>query len=67
MKTEGPQTSKPQIAADVLTPSPNGDATKTVPIGQEGHKSEPFRYEQSGEESATPGNLVEEHKELVLK
>ncbi len=67
MKTEGPQTSKPQIAADVLTPSPNGDATNTVPIGQEGHKSEPFRYEQSGEESATPGNLVEEHKELVLK
>jgi hypothetical protein len=27
----------------------------------------PIRHEQSGEESATPGKLVEEHKELVLK
>ena len=67
MKTEGPQTNKPQIAADVLTPSPNGDATNTVPIGQEGHESEPIRHAQSGEERATPGKLVEEHKELVLK
>ena len=67
IKIEGAQASQPQIAADDLTTSTNGDATNTVPIGQEGHESEPIRHEQSGEESATPGKLVEEHKELVLK
>ncbi len=67
MKTESPLTSKPQIAADDLTLSPNGDATNTVPIGQEGHESEPIRHEQSGQENATPRRLVEEHKGLVLK
>jgi DNA-binding MarR family transcriptional regulator len=67
IKIEGAQASQPQIAADDLTTSTNGDATNTVPIGQEGHESEPIHHEQSGEESATPGKLVEEHKELVLK
>jgi DNA-binding MarR family transcriptional regulator len=67
IKIEGAQASQPQIAADDLTTSTKGDATNTVPIGQEGHESEPIRHEQSGEESATPGKLVEEHKELVLK
>jgi DNA-binding MarR family transcriptional regulator len=67
MKTEGSQTSKPQIAPGVLTPSHNGDAINAVPIGQEGRESKLIRHKQSGEESATPGKLVEEHKEVVLK
>jgi len=67
MQMEGPQTSQPQIAADILTPPPNGYATNTVPIEQEGHESEPIRYEQSSEENTTPGKLVEEHKELMFK
>jgi DNA-binding MarR family transcriptional regulator len=67
MKTEGPQTSQPQITGDILPPSPNGQATNTVPIEQEGNESEPIRPEQSREENTTSGKLVEEHKELVLK
>ena len=67
MKMEGPMTSKPQIAADVLTPSPNGDATNTVPIGQEGHETEPIRREQSSEENATSEMLVDDQVALVLK
>jgi hypothetical protein len=67
MKTEGPQTSEPQIAGDILPPSPNGQATNTVPIEQEGNESKPIRPEQSREENNTSGKLVEEHRELVLK
>jgi DNA-binding MarR family transcriptional regulator len=68
MKMEGrSQTSQPQIAADVLTPSPNGHATNTVPIEQEGHESEPITHKQSSEENTIPGKLAEEHVELVLK
>src|ERR1700674_893688 len=67
LKMESPQTSQPQIAADNLTHSPNGQATNTVPIEQEGHESELIRHEQSSEENTTPGKLVEEHKELVFK
>jgi DNA-binding MarR family transcriptional regulator len=67
VKMEGPQTNQLQIAADVLTPSPNGHATNTVPIEQEGHESEPIKHEQSSEENTIPGKLAEEHVELVLK
>jgi DNA-binding MarR family transcriptional regulator len=66
MKMEGPQTSQPQIVADILTPSPNGQATNTVPIEQKCNESEPIRPEQSSEENTTSGKLVEEHKELVF-
>jgi|GEM_PF-2798195 len=62
VKMEGPQTSQPQIAADILTPSPTGHATNTVPIEQE-----PIQHEQSTEENTIPGKLAEEHAELVLK
>jgi DNA-binding MarR family transcriptional regulator len=65
--TDCEQTSTPQIAADILTPSPNRHAANMVPTGQEGHESELIRHEQSNEENTTPGNLVEEHKELVFK
>jgi DNA-binding MarR family transcriptional regulator len=67
MKMQGPQTSQPQIAADILTPSSNGHATKTVPIEQEGHESEPIQDEQSTEENTIPGKLPEERVEMVLK
>jgi DNA-binding MarR family transcriptional regulator len=67
MNMEDPQKSQPQIAADFSAPSPNGHATDTVPIEQEGHESEPIRHAQSSEENTTSGKLVEEHKELVLK
>jgi DNA-binding MarR family transcriptional regulator len=67
MQGECPQTSQPQIAADVLTPSPNGHATNPVPIEQEGNESEPIQQEQSSEENTVPGKLAEEHVELVLK
>lgn len=67
MEMEGPQTSQPLIAADVLTPPPNGHATNTVPIEQEGLESEPIKHEQSSEENTTAGKLLEEHKELVFK
>jgi DNA-binding MarR family transcriptional regulator len=67
MKMEGPQTSQPQIAADVLTPSPNGHETNTVSIEQEGHESEPIKHKKSSEENAIPGKLAEQHVELVLK
>jgi DNA-binding MarR family transcriptional regulator len=67
MKTEVPQTSQPQIAADSLTPFPNGDVANTVPIEQEGRESEPIRHSRSSEENSAPGKLVEEHEESVLK
>jgi DNA-binding MarR family transcriptional regulator len=67
LKTDCEQTGTPQIAADVLTPSPNRHAANMVPTGQEGHESELIRHEQSNEENTTPGKLVEEHKELVFK
>jgi DNA-binding MarR family transcriptional regulator len=66
MQMEGPQTSQPQIAGDILPPSPNGQATNTVPIEQECNESEPIRPEQSSEENTTSGKLAEEHKELVF-
>jgi DNA-binding MarR family transcriptional regulator len=67
MKTEGSQTSQPQIAADILTPSPNGCTANTVPPEQERRESEPIRHQQSGEENTCLGKLVVEHEELVLK
>src|SRR6202158_1699387 len=67
LKMESPQLRQHQIAADNLTHSPNGQATNTVPIEQEGHESELIRHAQSSEENTTPGKLVEEHKELVFK
>jgi DNA-binding MarR family transcriptional regulator len=66
-KTDYEQTSTHQIAADILTPSPNGHETNTVPIEQEGHESEPIKHKQSSKENAIPGKLAEEHVELVLK
>jgi hypothetical protein len=67
IKMGDPPTSQPQIAADILTPFPNGHPTNTVSVEKEGHESEPIRHEQSSEENTTPGKLVEEHVELVLK
>jgi len=67
LKTDCEQTSTPQIAAGILTPSPSRHAANMVPTGQEGHESELIRHEQSSEENTTPGKLVEEHKELVFK
>jgi len=67
MKTEGSQTSHPQIAADILAPSPNGCAANTVPTEQESRESEPIRQQQSAEENTSLGKLVVEHEELVLK
>jgi DNA-binding MarR family transcriptional regulator len=67
MKTEGPQTSPPQIAADILTPSPEGRAVNTARIEERGHESERIRRGQSNEENATPGMLVDEPEALVLK
>ena len=64
---EGPQTSQPQIVADILTPSPNRHATNTVPSESKGRESEWIRHEQNREENTTPGELVEEHKELAVK
>ena len=61
MKTEGSQTSQPQIAADILTPSPNGCAANTVPTEQESRESEPIRQQQSAEENTSLGKLVVEH------
>jgi hypothetical protein len=67
MKTEGPEKSQPQMAADILTPSPNRHAANTVSIEQEGRESELVRQAQSRKENTTPGKLAEEHVELVLK
>jgi DNA-binding MarR family transcriptional regulator len=67
MKMERPQTSQPQIAANVLAPSPNGHATNTISTEQKGHESEPIQLEQSGEANTSPGKLLVEHEELVLK
>jgi len=67
LKTDCQRTSTHQIAANILTPSPSGHATNTVSIEQEGHESEATRHEQSGEGNTTPGKLVEDHVELVLK
>ena len=67
MKTKGPETSQPQMAADILTPSPNRRAANTVSIEQEARESELVRQIQSSEENTTPGKLAEEQVELVLK
>jgi DNA-binding MarR family transcriptional regulator len=67
LKTDCEQTSTHQIAADILTPSPNGPAANMVPIEQECHESELIRHEQSNEENTTPRKLVEGHRELVFK
>lgn len=67
MQMEGPQTSQPQIAADVLTPSPDRYAANTVPVEQKSRESEPVRQRQSGKENTSPGKLAVEHEELVLK
>jgi DNA-binding MarR family transcriptional regulator len=67
MKTEGSETGQPQMAADILTPSPNRRAANTVSIEQEARESELVRQIQSSEENTTPGKLVEEQVELVLK
>ena len=49
MKTEDPQRSQPQIAADVLTPPRNGHAANKLPIEREGRESELIRHEQSSD------------------
>jgi hypothetical protein len=67
MKTEGPKTRQPHIAADSLTASPEGRAANTVPIEHEGHEGELIRHEQSGQETVAPGMLVSEQDALVLK
>jgi DNA-binding MarR family transcriptional regulator len=67
MKTEGPQTSPPQIAAEIVTPSPKGHAANRTPIEEQSAESEEIRCERNSEESATPGMFVDEQEALVLK
>jgi hypothetical protein len=49
LKTDSEQTSTHQIAADILTPSPEGHAVNMVSIEQEDHESELIRHEQSND------------------
>jgi DNA-binding MarR family transcriptional regulator len=49
MKTEDPQRSQPQIAADVLTPPRNEHTANKLPIEQGGRESELIRHEQSSD------------------
>ena len=67
IKTEDQQTSQHQISTDILTPFPNGHATKTGPIEQESPETELIQHAESSERDTFPGRLVDEHKELVLK
>jgi DNA-binding MarR family transcriptional regulator len=46
MKPDGRETRQPHIAADILTPSPEGRAANTVPIEHEGQEGELIRHEQ---------------------
>jgi DNA-binding MarR family transcriptional regulator len=59
MKTQGPETSQTQVAANILTLSPNSHAANALAIEQGGHESELIRNERSGEENITPRKFEE--------
>jgi DNA-binding MarR family transcriptional regulator len=67
MKTEGPQTSPPQIATDIVTPVSKGHASNTARIEGQGHERELIRHAGNTEENAAPGMLADEQEALVLK
>src|SRR5450631_1917346 len=67
MNTEGPQTSPPQIATNILTPLSKEHATNTAHIEGQGHERKLIRHAGNTEENAAPGMLADEQEALVLK
>ena len=67
VKSQGRETSQLQVAAVILTPSPNGHAANTLAVELDGRESGPVRSERRGDGCMTPGKLAEEHEGLVLK